>query len=171
MVSMEPVRGPLVSNNCWTSATPFGRSCPPCSSTVSRDSPPRRCAQEFKRRYDRNVPDLYGMVLQPTDSLLLSRDQVEALQKVRASYRVRMDSAWTSLATYLAALPDRYDAHDAYKRAEDTIDAAWELTRRDVQRTRTTILNPVQLQLVPPVVRTLVTSQQPVHIRVVIQGG
>jgi hypothetical protein len=29
----------------------------------------------------------------------------------------------------------------------------------------------VQLQLVPPVVRTLVTSQQPVHIRVVIQGG
>jgi hypothetical protein len=127
--------------------------------------------QELKRRYDRNVPDLYGMVLQQTDSLLLSREQVEALQKVRASYRVRMDSVWTSLATYLADLPDRYDAHDAYKRAEDTIDGAWELTRLDIQRTLTTILNPVQLQLVPPVVRTLVTSQQPVHIRVFIQGG
>lgn len=127
-------------------------------------------AHELKRRYDRNVPDLYGIVLQQTDSLLLSRDQVESLQKVRASYRVRMDSLWTSLANYLAELPDQYDAHQAYKRAEDAIDGAWELTRLDLQSTLPSILNAVQMQLVPPVVKTLVNSKQPVHIRIFING-
>lgn len=131
----------------------------------------RADAQELKRRYDRNVPDLYGVVLQQTDSLLLSRDQVEALQKVRASYRVRMDSVWSSLAGYLADLPDRYNAHEAYRRAEDAIDGAWDLTRLDLQRTMPGILNPVQMQLVPAVVRNLVSAQQPVRIRMFIQGG
>jgi hypothetical protein len=128
-------------------------------------------AQELRRRYDRNVPDLYGLVLQQSDSLLLSRDQAEALQRARAAYRVRMDSVWNTLATYLANLPDQYNAHEAYKRAEDGIDGAWELTRVDLKRTLPTILNPVQLQLIPGVVKSLVDSQGPVRIRLFITGG
>jgi hypothetical protein len=131
----------------------------------------RADAQELKRRYERNVPDLYAIVLQQSDSLLLSRDQAEAIQKARATYRVRMDSVWTDLASYLAALPDRYDAHEAYSRAQSAVDGAWELTRVDIQHNMKTILNPVQLQLVPPVVKTLVTSTAPLHIRVFITGG
>lgn len=128
-------------------------------------------AQELKRRYDRNVPDLYQMVLQQADSLLLSREQVDTLQKVRAAHRVRMDSVWTSLAAYLADLPDRYDVHAAYTRASDGIDGAWELTRADLKKTLPGILNPVQLQLAPPIVKTLMDSNGPLHIRVFITGG
>jgi hypothetical protein len=131
----------------------------------------RADAQELKRRYERNVPDLYAIVLQQSDSLLLSRDQAEAIQKARAAYRVRIDSVWTDLASYLAALPDRYDAHEAYSRAQSAADGAWELTRVDIQHNMKTILNPVQLQLVPPVVKTLVNSTAPLHIRVFITGG
>ena len=68
-------------------------------------------------------------------------------------------------------LPDRYDAHEAYARAESAIDGAWELTRLDLQHNLTAILNPVQLQLVPPVVKTLVNSTGPQHIRIFITGG
>jgi hypothetical protein len=128
-------------------------------------------AQELRRRYDRNVPDLYGVVLQQSDSLLLSRDQAEAMQGARAAYRVRMDSVWNTLATYLANLPDQYDAHEAYRRAEEGIDGAWELTRVDLQRNLPAILNPVQLQLIPSVVKTLINSQGPVRIRLFIAGG
>ena len=128
-------------------------------------------AQDLKRRYDRNVPDLYAQVLQQTDSLLLSRDQVEALQKAHAGYRVELDTIWTSLARYLAALPDAYDSRAAYRHAEDAIDAAWELTRTDLRRVLPTILNPVQLELLPSIVKTVYNAKQPMHIRIFIAGG
>ncbi len=132
---------------------------------------PKADAQDLKRRYERNVPDLYGLVLQQSDSLLLSRDQADGLQKARAAYRARLDSVWTAVANYLAGLPDRYDPHDAYKHAEDAIDGAWEMTRVDLKQTLPTILNPIQLQLLPGVVKSLVNSTGPVRIRVFIAGG
>lgn len=125
-------------------------------------------AQDLKRRYDRNVPDLYGQVLQQTDSLLLSREQVDALRAARAAYRIRLDSVWTTLAKYLAALPDVYDARDAYRHADQATDAAWEMTRLDLQRTLPAILNPVQLQLLPSIVRLLYNAKTPVRIRIFI---
>jgi hypothetical protein len=128
-------------------------------------------AQELKRRYVRNVPDLYAIVLQQSDSLLLSRDQAEAIQKARATYLVRMDSVWTGLANYLGALPDAYNASEAYSRAQSAIDGAWELTRLELQHDMLSILNPVQLQLVPSFVKTLVNSTGPQHIRIFITGG
>lgn len=127
--------------------------------------------QDLKRRYERNIPDLYGLVLQQSDSLLLSRDQAEALQKSRVEYRARMDSLWTNLSTYLAGLPDRYDSHAAYKRAEDAIDSAWEMTRMDLKKNLPAILNEVQVPLLPSVVKTLVNSTGPLRIRVFIAGG
>lgn len=127
-------------------------------------------AIELKRRYDRNVPDLYQMVLQQTDSLLLSRDQVESLQRARATYRARLDSVWTGLAQTLADLPDDYDSRAAYRTASGTIDEAWELTRLELKRTLPEILNRVQIQLLPGVVRSLVQSTAPVRIRLFITG-
>jgi hypothetical protein len=128
-------------------------------------------AQDLKRRYERNVPDLYNFVLQQSDSLLLSREQAEGIQKARAAYRINLDALWTRLADYLAALPDHYNSSEAYKRAEDAIDGAWEMTRVDLKENLPAILNPVQLQLLPSVVRSLVNSTGPVRIRVFIAGG
>ena len=75
---------------------------------------------------------------------------------------------WTSLATYLAALPDHYDAHDAYHHAEDAMDGAWELTRQELRRSLPGVLNPVQLRLLPGFVRLLYNAKSPVKIRVFI---
>jgi hypothetical protein len=86
-------------------------------------------------------------------------------------YLVHVAAAGWPPATYLANLPDQYEAHEAYRRAEEGIDGAWEVTRVDLQRNLPAILNPVQLQLIPSVVKTLINSQGPVRIRLFITGG
>ncbi|MEO8622501.1 MAG: carboxypeptidase regulatory-like domain-containing protein [bacterium] len=127
--------------------------------------------QELRRRYAGNVPDMYQMLLQQADSLLLSREQVESLTKSRAAYRTRLDSLWTTLATHLANLPDSYDPHDAYTKASEGIDSAWEMTRDDLQKSLPNVLNPVQMQLLPSLIRNIIDSKGPLHIRVYITGG
>ncbi len=128
-------------------------------------------ATDLKRRYARDVPDPYKEILDQTDSLLLTRDQADSLKKIDAAYTQRMDSLWTSLANYLAALPDNFDTKTALKRQEDATDAGWEITRLDLQRTLPTILTPIQLQLLPGMSKTLFTAKEPVHFRIFMVGG
>ncbi|MHB1861876.1 MAG: TonB-dependent receptor [Gemmatimonadaceae bacterium] len=125
-------------------------------------------ANDLKRRYERDVPDPYTGVLQQSDSLLLTRDQVDELRASQLKYRQRMDSLWTDLAQYLADLPDHYDAAQALKRASDATDAAWEITRLDVQKTFKGVLSPVQLQLLPGIASMLYNAKEPLHIRMFI---
>jgi hypothetical protein len=131
----------------------------------------RFSADELKRRYVRNVPDPYRALLQESDSLLLTREQSEALEAAQTSYRTRADSVWGNLAAELAALGDHYDAAAALKRQEAAVDAVWALTRRDVQATVPRILSPVQLRLAPWPVDLLLRAQGPVNVRVFTPGG
>lgn len=131
---------------------------------------PRLSAAELKRRYARNVPDPYWLVLREADSLLISRDQSDSLKAVDARFTQRSDSIWTDLSTYLAALGDDYDAKVALARQEKATDAAWELARTDVQRELPRVLSPVQLKLLPGIVNMLYTARQPVHIRMFVAG-
>jgi hypothetical protein len=131
----------------------------------------RLSADELKRRYVRNVPDPYRVLLQETDSLLLTREQSDALTAAQASYRTRADSIWATLAADLAALGDGYDAAAALKQQEAAVSAVWELTRRDVQTTLPRILSPLHLRLAPWPVDLLLRTQGPVNVRVFAPGG
>jgi hypothetical protein len=115
-----------------------------------RTSPGSRLtAEELKQRYSRNVPDPYGGILQESDSLLLTADQVEQLKDAQARLRHKVDSLWTGLAEYLASLGDHFDAVEALKRQEEATDDAWEISRIEVQQALRTTLTPVQLRLLP----------------------
>ncbi len=128
-------------------------------------------AADLEKRYARNVPDPYAQILRQSDSLLLSRAQADSLEKIQAHYKLRMDSLWTDLANYLAQLPDEYDAAAALKRSSKATDDAWELTRQDVKKELPTVLTPVQLQILPGIVKTLYESKEPLHIRMFIMGN
>jgi hypothetical protein len=104
---------------------------------------------DLKKRYQAAVPNPYPQVIQFADSLLLSRDQVEALQRVMAEYNKKVDSSWTDLATYLADLPNSYDHSEAVKRQETTIGNVWEMSRLHVQENLRKILSPLQLTMLP----------------------
>jgi hypothetical protein len=132
---------------------------------------PKLSAADLKRRYTRNVPDLYKNILEESDSLLLTRDQVDALQKLDSAYVVRMDSLWTDLVTYLDALGPGYDTKAVLKRQEDATDAAWELSRQEAHKSLPTVLSPIQLKLLPWPAGMLYEAKAPVHIRVFTAGG
>ena len=103
---------------------------------------------EVRTRYARQVPDPYQLVLAESDSLMLSRTQVDSLKVLQVAYRARIDSVWTDLATYVAGLGDSFNSAEAFQRQEDTMDRGWELAWHAVQGMRG-VLNPVQMQLLP----------------------
>ena len=110
---------------------------------------PRLTIDDLVRRYARNVSDPYQAIINEADSLLLTRVQVEALQKAGASYRTQMDSLWLALAMNFAELGDRYDVASAVRRQEDALAQGRELTRQNIRATLGGILTPIQLQLMP----------------------
>ncbi len=132
---------------------------------------PKLSAHELARRYARNVPDPYSQILQQSDSLLLTPDQSDALQKADSVYRQRMDSLWNSLGEEFAALGDEYNSAEALKRQEAAVDEGWEISRLDVQQTLPRILSPIQIRLLPWEAALLFKAKQKVQIRVFMAGS
>jgi hypothetical protein len=68
-----------------------------------------------------------AQILRQADSLALTPRQADSLAVLNRSYAIALDSIWTPVAKYLAALPDRYDQGEAYERyrvaREATVDA------------------------------------------------
>ena len=131
---------------------------------------PKLASVDLKKRYERNVPDPFKMVLQDSDSLLVNRAQMEALQKAQVPYRARLDSVWSALATEMAALGETFDDAAALKQQEAAIDIAWEITRQAVHRDVVPVLTRIQLSLLPGWVATLYRTQQPTPYRMYLPG-
>lgn len=109
----------------------------------------RLTSAELRAKYRRNVPDPYQAILEESDSLLLTAEQQDAIKAVQREYLKGIDSLWTSLTDYLAGLPRDFNMTTVMERQEKTVDAAWEYSRLDVQKTLGKILSPVQLHLLP----------------------
>jgi hypothetical protein len=127
---------------------------------------PKLDAAALKKRYARSVPDPYREILDESDSLLLTAGQEKAIEAAQADYLHGIDSVWTPLVEYLAALGDTYDAEEAVKRQDSTTDDAWEFTRLHVQKTLAPILSPIQLKLLPWPAGMLYTAKKRMHIRI-----
>jgi len=106
-------------------------------------------AADLKRRYARNVPDPYRPIMQQSDSLLLTSEQLRQLVDLSKAFNARVDSAWTELTTWMANLPDRFDSKAALQRQEETIDQVWEMDRIELQAELPKVLSPVQLTMLP----------------------
>jgi hypothetical protein len=55
-------------------------------------------------------------MLRQQDSLGLSEDVADSIAILNKGYGKAIDSIWTPVAKYLAALPDKYDVDEAYDR-------------------------------------------------------
>jgi hypothetical protein len=68
-----------------------------------------------------------AQILRQADTLSLTPRQADSVAVLNRAYAIVLDSIWTPVAKYLAALPDRYDQGDAYDRyktaREATVDA------------------------------------------------
>ncbi|MEO8624789.1 MAG: hypothetical protein ABI625_27145, partial [bacterium] len=126
-------------------------------------------AAELQRRLERNVPDPYAELLAQTDSLLLTAEQVASVRRGQSVYRAHMDSVWAELASFLDALPIKYDESAAWKKTDAAIDDAWEFTRLDVHEHFPTIMTPAQLALLPGAAGQFWSAQFRLHNRRFIQ--
>jgi hypothetical protein len=126
---------------------------------------PKLTATDLKKRYERSVYDPYRELIDASDSLLLSRDQAEAIEAEHTRYRAGMDSIWLAAANTLASLPDEFDSKAALKIQEDATDAAWEYTRQSVKASLKRLLSPIQITLAPGAVRMFYLAEKPLHIR------
>ena len=104
------------------------------------------------------------MVIQETDSLLLSREQVDSLRAANDRWKARADSIWTKLGNELAAMSDDYDVALATRMTEEATDAAWEVARKETPTIKR-ILSPLQFTLSPGLVQYLDSARGKVLIR------
>jgi hypothetical protein len=112
------------------------------------------------------VPDIYTAIIRESDSLPISREQVEALKAADIPYRARVDSVWKASTSMLAAMGADYDSDAAMHLIDDTTERAWLLTR-DELAVLSQILSPLQMRMapwVPALQRTV--GQKTVGIRV-----
>ncbi|MFI5227699.1 MAG: carboxypeptidase regulatory-like domain-containing protein [Gemmatimonadales bacterium] len=71
---------------------------------------------QIKQQYERTYPNPFEQMLRQQDSLGLSNDVADSIAILNKVYGKVIDSIWTPVAKYLAALPDSYDLGEAYDR-------------------------------------------------------
>ncbi len=109
----------------------------------------RISADSLLSKYRRALRDVYGGILQETDSLLLTNTQVAKLRERQHLFATRVDSAWRPLVDAMATLPDEYDVDEIVRRQEAVADEVWEMARLDVREWLPQLLTPIQLTLLP----------------------
>jgi rRNA maturation protein Nop10 len=57
-----------------------------------------------------------AQILRQADTLSLSAVQADSIAVLNRGYTIKLDSIWSPVTKYLAALPDRYDQDEAYER-------------------------------------------------------
>ena len=72
--------------------------------------------QALKTQYIRQYPNPFEQMLRQQDSLGLSNDVADSIAILNKTYGKVIDSIWTPVAKFLAALPEKYDLGDAYER-------------------------------------------------------
>lgn len=109
----------------------------------------RAPADSIKKRYmAANFTNVYGVLLQMSDSLALSGNQIKAVQQQYDVLQRHADSIYTALSVTLSELPDQYDQQQALKQVSDGNAAVWEAIYGE-KIFLLQLLTPGQLRLLP----------------------
>lgn len=109
-------------------------------------------AEDLTKRYERNINDPYTAILAERDSLLLSREQVLAIEAADTTYRNKLDSIMVPLGQYFANLADKFDELAATRRQEAAFDGAQLMTCEDIHAVAPKILTPIQLFILSQII-------------------
>lgn len=128
----------------------------------SRGSTNASDATTLTARLRRSGPQPYRDLMELSDSLELSAEQVRALETADERLRMVTDSVWRGLAEWITTLPLDADERTVVARQRAATDRVWELARQSVQQTLRTLLSPRQLQMLPWPAALLWTSTKPI---------
>ncbi len=109
-------------------------------------------------------------ILRQADTLELTGPQADSIATLNRSYVIRLDSIWSPVAKYLAALPDKYDRDEAYRRYQKAREASVDMLIRlapDIRR----LLTPEQRRKLPALVASYLDTRYLASIRSGTAGG
>jgi hypothetical protein len=107
------------------------------------------------------VPNPFITMLRQAEQLKLNTDQADSIAYLNRWYTTRLDSIWSPVAKYLAALPKEYDQDDAYAHYRAAREASVDLLLA-VAPALKELLTSEQMRLLP---QNLVQSLDPKYLR------
>ncbi|HYU53836.1 MAG TPA: hypothetical protein VEK37_12875, partial [Gemmatimonadaceae bacterium] len=90
------------------------------------------------------IPNPLSTILRQADTLELTGPQADSIATMNRRYVVSLDSIWSPVAKYLAALPDKYNKDEAYARYQRAREASVDML----------------IKLVPQIKRVLTAEQR-----------
>jgi hypothetical protein len=103
-------------------------------------------------------------ILRQADTLGLTGPQADSIATLNRTYVIRLDSIWSPVAKFLAALPDNYDRDDAYRRYQRAREASVDMLIKvapDIRR----LLTPGQRRKLPTFVASYLDTRYLASIR------
>jgi len=116
------------------------------------------------------IPNPLAAILREADTLELTGPQADSIATMNRRYVVSLDSIWTPVAKYLAALPDNYNKNEAYDHYQKAREASVDLLIRLVPKLNT-LLTSEQRRKLPSLISTYLDTRYLASIRSGTAGG
>ncbi|HST07326.1 MAG TPA: hypothetical protein VLJ83_04105, partial [Gemmatimonadaceae bacterium] len=110
------------------------------------------------------IPNPLASILREVDTLGLSGPQADSIATMNRRYVISLDSIWSPVAKYLAALPDNYDKDEAYSRYRRAREASVDMLARlvpDIKR----LITPEQRRKLPAYISSYLDTRYLASIR------
>jgi hypothetical protein len=126
--------------------------------------------QALKQQYLRQYGNPFEQMLRQQDSLGLSENVADSIAILNKVYSKQIDSIWTPIAKYLAALPDKYDLDEAYDRVRTAENLMLD-KMAILGPTAKTLLTAEQIRKLPPFIALYLDNQALRQVRPGRAGG
>jgi hypothetical protein len=110
------------------------------------------------------IPNPLSTILRQADTLELTGPQADSIATMNRRYVISLDSIWSPVAKYLAALPDNYDKNEAYSRYQRARETSVDMLIRlvpDIKR----LLTPEQRRKLPSFISSYLDTRYLASIR------
>jgi hypothetical protein len=111
-----------------------------------------------------------AIILRQADTLELTPQQADSIAVLNRNFSLKLDSAWTPVAKYLATLPDKYDQGDAYDRYRQARETSVDALIRIAPIVKS-LLTPAQWRKLPTYVAPLLDTRYLASVRSGTAGG
>ena len=110
------------------------------------------------------IPNPLSTILRQADTLGLSGMQADSIASMNRRYVIKLDSIWSPVTKYLAALPDKYNKNEAYSRYQHAREASVDMLMGLVPTIKE-LLTPSQRRKLPAFVASYLDTRYLASIR------
>jgi len=110
------------------------------------------------------IPNPLATILRQADTLELTGPQADSIATMNRRYVISLDSVWSPVAKYLAALPDNYNKDEAYARYQRAREASVDMLIRLVPTIKQ-LLTPEQRRKLPAIITSYLDTRYLASIR------